>query len=123
MGLSGLNKLDQTIMADSATTSLWYWHDFQYEVIPQLQEQGWNIHFDDSFHMQIEEADEWYGELEEKDDKEWFEISLGIELNGQTINLLPSLVELLALEKDPAQMRGRILSRLRGASLSRAFRV
>ncbi|MCU7967313.1 MAG: DEAD/DEAH box helicase family protein, partial [gamma proteobacterium symbiont of Bathyaustriella thionipta] len=61
--------------------------------------------------MQIEEADEWYGELEEKEDKEWFEISLGIELNGQTINLLPSLVELLAVEKDPAQMRSRILSR------------
>ncbi|NOQ77825.1 MAG: hypothetical protein GQ546_00325 [Gammaproteobacteria bacterium] len=111
MGLSGLNKLDQTIMADSATASLWYWHDFQYEIIPQLQEQGWNIHFDDSFNMQIEEADEWYGELQEKEDKEWFEISLGIELNGQTINLLPSLVELLALEKDPAQMRSRILAR------------
>ena len=111
LGLSGFNRLDQSILSESAATALWHWHDFQYELLPQLQEQGWNIHFDDSFHMQIEEADEWYGELEEKDDKEWFEISLGIELNGQTINLLPSLVELLALEKDPAQMRGRILSR------------
>ena len=111
LGLNQLNKLDQTIMSESATATLWHWHDFQFDTIPQLQAQGWQFQFADSFHMQIEEADAWYGELEEKDDKEWFEISLGIELNGQTINLLPSLVELLALENDPAQMRERILQR------------
>ncbi len=111
LGYKGFNLLDKTIKADSATAALWHWHDFQHEVIPQLQEQGWQVHFDDSFNMQIEEADEWYGDLDEKEDSEWFEISLGIELNGQTINLLPSLVELLAIEKDPAQMRARILSR------------
>jgi len=109
--LSDAHTLDLTIAADSATTALWYWHDFQYDVLPQLEEQGWKSHFDESFHMEIEEADEWYGQLDEKQDQEWFEISLGIELNGQTINLLPSLVELLAVEKDPAQMRARILSR------------
>lgn len=110
-GLKQLNKLEQTIISESATAVLWHWHDFQFDTIPKLQAEGWQFEFADSFHMQIEEADEWYGELEEKDDKEWFEISLGIELNGQTINLLPSLVELLALEKDPAQMRERILLR------------
>ncbi len=109
--LKNLNRLDQTILSESATATLWHWHDFQFDVIPKLKEQGWEFDFDESFHMQIEEADEWYGELEEKDNQEWFEISLGIELNGQTINLLPSLVELLALENDPAQMRERILQR------------
>ncbi len=111
MGLTGFKTLDQTIQADSATTALWYWHDFQYDIIPKLIEQGWTVQFDDSFHMQIEEADQWYGEVEEQEGSEWFEISLGIELNGQTINLLPSLVELLALESDPAKMRQRILAR------------
>ncbi|WP_198262924.1 DEAD/DEAH box helicase [sulfur-oxidizing endosymbiont of Gigantopelta aegis] len=111
LGLTQFNQLQQTIMADSATASLWHWHDFQYDVVPELQAQGWQFHFDESFNMQIEEADEWYGELEEQDNQEWFEISLGIELNGQTINLLPSLVELLSLESDPAQMRERILLR------------
>ncbi|MCW8930073.1 MAG: DEAD/DEAH box helicase [Gammaproteobacteria bacterium] len=111
IGLTHLNKLDQTILSDSASATLWHWHDFQFDIIPELQEKGWKFQFSESFNMQIEEAEEWYGELEEKDDKEWFEISLGIELNGQTINLLPSLVELLALESDPAQMRERILQR------------
>ncbi|MCK5697861.1 MAG: DEAD/DEAH box helicase family protein [Gammaproteobacteria bacterium] len=111
LGISGFSPLDHSIKADSMTASLWHWHDFQYELMPKLQEQGWRIHIDDSFHFQIEEADEWYGDLEEKEDSEWFEISLGIELNGKTINLLPSLVELLSIEKDPAQMRSRILSR------------
>ncbi|RKZ57654.1 MAG: hypothetical protein DRQ44_15530, partial [Gammaproteobacteria bacterium] len=36
---------------------------------------------------------------------------LGIELNGKNINLLPSLVELLSLEKDPQQLKEKILSR------------
>ncbi len=106
-----LNRLDQTILSESASATLWHWHDFQFDTIPKLKEQGWQVEFDDSFSMQIEESDEWYGELEEKDNQEWFEISLGIELNGQNINLLPSLVELLASEKDPAQMRERIVLR------------
>jgi len=110
-GLTQFNKLELSILSESATATLWHWHDFQFDSIPQLQAEGWQFQFADSFHMQIEEADEWYGELEEKDNKEWFEISLGIELNGQTINLLPSLVELLAQENDPAQMRERILLR------------
>ncbi len=110
-GLEQLHKLELIMQADTATAALWHWHDFQYELLPQLQQQGWSFEFADSFHLQIEEADEWYGELQEQDNKEWFEISLGIELNGQTINLLPSLVELLALESDPAQMRERILRR------------
>ena len=110
-GLTRHNKLDYVLDAESATAALWFWHDFQYEVVPELQAQGWHVHFDDTFHMQIEEADTWYGELEEQEGNDWFEISLGIEIEGQTINLLPSLVELLAIEKNPAELRARILAR------------
>ncbi len=111
VGLTQCKELDQTLVSESATASLWLWHDFQYEMIPALQVQDWRFHFDDSFHLQIEEADGWYGELAEQEVNDWFEISLGIELDGQTINLLPSLVELLAVEKNPAQLRERILAR------------
>jgi len=109
--VKALNKLELTLFSDSASSILWHWHDFQFDVVPQLQADGWQFQYSDSFHMQIEEADEWYGELEEKEGQEWFEISLGIELNGQNINLLPSLVELLAHESDPERMRERILLR------------
>ena len=111
IGMMEFKALDLTLVSESAAASLWSWHDFQYQIIPDLQAQGWRFHFDDSFNMQIEEADEWYGELEEQEGNDWFEISLGIELNGQTINLLPSLVELLAVEKNPAELRARILAR------------
>ncbi len=104
-------QLDQTLVAESATAVLWYWHDFQFDLLPKLEEQGWHFKFEENFHMQIEEVEEWYGELEEKDSNDWFEISLGIELNGKNINLLPSLVELLSLEKDPQQLKEKILSR------------
>ncbi len=110
-GVQQFRQLDQTLVGESATATLWYWHDFQYDLVPELEQQGWCFQFDDSFNMQIEEIDEWYGELEEQDNNDWFEISLGIELDGKTINLLPSLVELLAMEKDPIQLREKILSR------------
>lgn len=110
-GIEQFRQLDLTLVAKSATAALWHWHDFQYDLLPELEQQGWRFQFDDSFNMQIEEIDEWYGELEEQDNNDWFEISLGIELEGKTINLLPSLVELLAMEKDPIELREKILSR------------
>jgi len=110
-GLLEMNQLDQILMADSLSDSVWLWHDFQNEVIPELQSQGWKFHVDDSFYLQIAEADDWYGELEETQSSDWFEISLGIELDGQSINLLPSLVELLVTEKDPQKLRQTLLSR------------
>lgn len=110
-GLLKMKILDQILMAESVSESVWLWHDFQKEVVPELQAQGWQFHIDDSFYLQIDEADDWYGELEEAQSSDWFEISLGIELDGRSINLLPSLVELLVTEKNPQKLRQMILSR------------
>ncbi len=111
LGLQNFTALDLIILADSLNDSVWLWDDFQQQTIPLLKEQGWQFEFDDSFYLQVDEADEWYGEIEQDSANEWFEMTLGIEIDGQTINLLPALVELLVTEKDPQQLRKKILAR------------
>lgn len=110
-GLLGQSSLDFILMAPSISDSVWLWHDFQNDNMPELEQDGWLFHIDESFYLQIEEANDWYGELEDEPSSDWFEISLGIELNGQKINLLPSLVELLVTEKNPQLLRETILAR------------
>ena len=110
-GLTEVSSLDKVLMAESLSESVWLWHDFQNDIIPELKKQGWIFHIDDSFYLQVEEGNDWYGELNEDSSSDWFEISLGIEINGQNLNLLPSLVQLLVDEKNPQQLREHILSR------------
>ena len=110
-GLYNFNHLDLLMLADSLNDSVWLWDEFQQQTMPLLREQGWQFEVDDSFYLQVDEADEWYGEIEQDSANDWFEMTLGIEVNGQTINLLPALVELLMEEKDPQQLRRKILAR------------
>ncbi len=110
-GLKQMHHLELLMLADSLNDSVWLWDEFQQQMIPELKEQGWQFEIDESFFLQVDEADEWYGEIEQDGANDWFEMSLGIELNGQNINLLPALVELLVAEKDPQQLREKIRSR------------
>ncbi len=64
------------------------------EQIPQLEEQGWIINFDDSFSMQFTSADTVDFQLEDSDNG-WFNMGLDIEHNGQKIAMLPLLIQWL----------------------------
>jgi SNF2 family DNA or RNA helicase len=104
--------LELYFSSESLTATIWSWHDFQTQTIPELEQQGWKFNFDDSFMLNFDEADDWYAELDEGEDDQshdWFSINLGIELNGEKINLLPTLVELLSTEKSPEQLREKLL--------------
>ncbi|PWQ95653.1 DEAD/DEAH box helicase [Leucothrix pacifica] len=81
------------------------WGKFLDEQVPILREQGWEITFAEDFLIQITKVDEWHAELESDDAGEWFELALGFELDGQRINLLPLLVDLLANTPDTALLR------------------
>ena len=99
------SPLDLHLADDDLETIVTRWDSFKSESIPELEAQGWNVTIDDSFSLHIELADDWHAELEEKSDGDWFELSLGFELNGKRINLLPLLVEMLAQSDDPAILR------------------
>jgi len=79
--------------------SVQMWDSFRLETLPELEAEGWNVSIDESFSLEVESIDEWYGELEETDTADWFEMSLGFELNGKKINILPLVVALISRHK------------------------
>jgi len=68
------------------------------EVIPLLEEKGWQIEQDDSFPFYVVDDKAWYADVYSETGTEWFDLELGIELNGKKINLLPLLVNFLQEE-------------------------
>ncbi len=99
--------LDWTFPAQTLADSAWRWHEFLAHALPALRDEGWGVEIDASFHLSFQEADDWHGELQEQD-SDWFAVTLGVELDGQRINLLPVLVDLLSQAGDPAQLRARL---------------
>ncbi|MGD8931950.1 MAG: DEAD/DEAH box helicase, partial [Chromatiales bacterium] len=71
------------------------WFDFQSKLLPQLKEAGWRVEFEDSFRFRLVEVEHWYGSLQPKEEMDWFRLGLGVQVDGERINLLPALVALL----------------------------
>lgn len=90
--------------ATSVTASAQEWHDFIEHQLPILQQEGWEVDFEENFQLRFDEADEWQAELE-SDDHQWFSLTLGVELDGQRVNLLPLLVDILAEVNNPTELR------------------
>jgi superfamily II DNA or RNA helicase len=76
------------------------WPGFVYEVVPQLEREGWRIEIEEGFRYRVVDGDgEWTAELEEGGGW-WFSLDLGIELDGGRVALLPVLTSLLARLRD-----------------------
>ncbi len=91
--------------SDSIADSAAQWHQFVDVDLPVLEAQGWCVRFDESFQLKFEAFDEWHAELDDEADSEWFSLALGVELDGEHINLLPPLVSLLSKAGDPETLR------------------
>ena len=68
------------------------WFDFQLGLLPQLKKEGWRIEFDAGFRHRLVQVESWHGRLEPQTKHDWFGVSLGIQVDGERINLLPALV-------------------------------
>jgi superfamily II DNA or RNA helicase len=71
------------------------WIDFQYDVLPALSEDGWNIYYDPSFQIRAVRSQDWYCDTRRLEDKDWFDFSMGVIIDGERINLLPVLLDYL----------------------------
>ncbi|MEO0813575.1 MAG: SNF2-related protein, partial [Myxococcota bacterium] len=70
---------------------------FGAEVVPKLEEAGWVVQLDQSYpcHLASTDAD-WYGDVQKEDEEsDWFSLELGVVIDGQRFNLLPTLLDLL----------------------------
>ncbi|HMN46095.1 MAG TPA: DEAD/DEAH box helicase [Povalibacter sp.] len=71
------------------------WLGFMLEAMPALEADGWSVQCDESFPYRIARADQWYADLGVPGDDRWFDLRLGIAVEGTPVNLLPALVAYL----------------------------
>ena len=81
------------------------WLDFLLHSAPQLRQQGWQIECDRNFVYPLIHGEQWYGDVSPTDDRDWFNVSIGVNVNGERINLLPALVNLLQNVPDTFRRR------------------
>lgn len=75
------------------------WLTFLISAVPELRSEGWEIRIDERFPHRIALPDRWYGELATPADSEdWFDLRLGVLVDGTQVNLLPALVSFLQAE-------------------------
>ena len=66
------------------------WERFFAEQAPALRAAGWQIDCAPDFRHLVLQVDDWFAELEEGD-AGWFALTLGIEVDGQRLDLAPLL--------------------------------
>ncbi len=80
-----------------------YFHDdgrfihISTEIIPWLvQDKGWRVEIAGNYPFQIvDDEAEWWADIGEDSGIDWFSFAVGMEFDGETINLLPTLMEII----------------------------
>ncbi|WP_416423433.1 DEAD/DEAH box helicase [Pseudomonas sp. App30] len=86
------------------------WLRFVLNDLPVLRDQGWEIEYSDDFAFDLTPVDDWYAVIDEAGDRDWFDLELGIVVNGERLSLLPILINLLRTHPEllnPAQLARR----------------
>jgi superfamily II DNA or RNA helicase len=71
------------------------WLRFLVDGVPRLRGAGWTIIIEESFPYRLAAADDWYADLSAHSHPEWFDLQLGVVVDGERVNLLPALVDYL----------------------------
>ena len=71
------------------------WLRFMLEARPGLEADGWEVSVTDGFPYRVARPDDWYGDLETDRRQGWFNLRLGVVVDGQHVNLLPALARYL----------------------------
>ena len=71
------------------------WLTFTLNQLPSLREQGWELQIEDDFGFDLTAVDDWYASVEEAPQRDWFDLELGIIVNGERLSLLPILLNLM----------------------------
>ncbi len=78
-----------------------FWSDFIANRVSEVEALGAKVIVAPDVGIQIIEPIEFYGEIEEQDDSvDWFSFECGVYLNGEKVNLLPSLIRYLESKPD-----------------------
>ena len=84
------------------------WLHFTQQQLPQLREQDWQIVMQPGFAYDLTPVDAWYVEVDEPPERSWFDLELGIIVEGERISLLPVLLGLI--RRNPALLSAHALA-------------
>src|SRR5690606_18522576 len=85
------------------------WHHWLHDTLPELRAAGWQIEFAADFQLDFISSPAWQAELRAKDlSGDCFELSLGVDIHGQSVNLLPLLLRILRTVPDLHAMRAEL---------------
>ena len=109
-GLEGLGDgVTYVLGGDGALAQAQAWERWLRIEAPRLEEQGWSIIEANDFDLIVYAGEnEWEASISNDEKGEWFDLSLGIELDGQHVNLLPLLQGLLSSAAEPQELLERI---------------
>ena len=72
------------------------WLDFVHVGVPELRQQGWRVELEESFQFHLVQPEDWFtNAAAEAGGNDWFGVELGVIVEGQKVNLLPVLLQLL----------------------------
>jgi SNF2 family DNA or RNA helicase len=71
------------------------WLSFMLDDLPTLRAQGWHVEMNEEFGFDVTPVDDWYAVVDEEPEHDWFDLELGIIVNGERLSLLPILINLL----------------------------
>ena len=72
------------------------WLAFAQAALPSLRAGGWRIEFSPSFRYDVRAIDDWYADVDVgAAGQAWFELELGIVVEGERVALLPILLQLI----------------------------
>ncbi|MBL4660165.1 MAG: DEAD/DEAH box helicase [Alcanivoracaceae bacterium] len=98
--VENLNSLfahyEQTVLQSFHLNDRFIEHDFSAyaHLLRGLQLDGWKITIDKSFRMNRRKAKDWYAQLKQNNSNDsWFDLELGVKIDGQSVNILPYLVK------------------------------
>lgn len=80
--------------------------EFSQKILPLLREQDFQIEFSDNYPFNIVADTEinWYSQVDDRTD--WFDLELGVIINGEKLNLLPILQNIITQFLDrPEQLK------------------
>ena len=87
------------------------WARFRYEGVPVLQRSGWNVEIDESLYELFvdlnSESAVWDARLESRAG-DWFDLDLGVEIDGKRVPLLPIIVDVLRGMDRQAALQGDV---------------
>lgn len=85
------------------------WLQFYQQRVPELRAAGWQVLVRPDFQFNLQTVDDWYAQIDEAPEHDWFDLELGIELEGQRISLLPILLQ--AIRRTPWLLNGEAVAK------------